>query len=618
MLATMTLWAGFGLTAFAQPPAITVQQAFETRPKQPGVAIATPAADQIARHKVDPIKDKNQTTIGYVVRDAEGKPVRQFVSYDGKSFNIVAFYVNGQESYRETYPPEANAPYQFRWLGANGGKWGLDRDRDYKVDEWAVISPEEASQELLQAVLTGDAKRLDALLPTDENLKSIGLGQAEIDRIKSKKADVAKKLDAAKAALKFTAEAKWMHLELGIPQTTPADAFGGTADHVVHKSGTIVIHDGKDTKFLQTGEMMLVGRSWKLVEGPAAGLGGEVASTGNAPVLNDEIRPLVEQLDALDKANVNAAPDKIGEYYTKRAGIIEQIVQKLKPEQQAGWAKLLVESLANAAELGSEGSPVHTRLKQLKDAFSAAPQNPLGPYAAFRLITAENRMSMSKATDGKQITAAQDKYRLALEGFVKDHPKADDAGEAVMQIAMSYEFSGGKDGDSKAKTWCEHLIRTYAGHPHAARAGGMIKRLECEGKPLELAGTNMATGQPFNAQQLAGKAVVVYYWASWSDSLAADVKKLKDLSATYGPKGFEIICVALDDDAKTAGDAIQKHGIPGTHLHVAGGLERSPLATSYGILVAPHLFVVGKDGKIVKRAGEIATLEDDAKKLTTP
>ena len=622
VLATLTLWAGLGLSAFAEPPAISVQQAFETRPKQPGIAVTTPAPEQMARHKVDPIKGKDQATIGYVVRDAEGKPVRQFVSYDGKNINIVAFYVNGQESYRETYPPAPNEPYQFRWLGPNGGKWGLDRDRDFKVDEWAVLSPEEASQELLQAVATNDKKRLEALLPTEDALKGIGLAPAEIDRIKGKRADAVKKLETAAAALKLTGEAKWMHLELGVPQTTPADAFGGTADHVVHKSGTIVVHDGKDTKFLQTGEMILVGRAWKLVDGPSVGpaaaeVGGIASNDG--PIVNDENKELVAQIDALDKGLTPGMPaDKMAEYYTKRAGIIEQIVQKLKPEQQTGWAKLLIESLASATEYGSEGSPVHTRLKQLKEAFSAAPQNPLGPYAAYRLVSAENRIAMTKAKTTPEINAAQDKYRAALEAFVGAYPKAEDAGEAVMQIAMSYEFGGGKDGESKAKTWCEHMVRTYAGHPQTARAAGIIKRLDSEGKPLELAGVSMATGMPFNAQQLAGKAVVVYYWASWSDSLPNDVKKLKDLAATYGPKGFEIVAVAMDDDAKEAGAAIQKHGIPGTHLHVAGGLDRSTLATSYGILVAPHIFVVGKDGKIVKRNGEMATLEDDIKKLTTP
>lgn len=623
VLATLTLWAGFGLTAVAQPPAITVEKAFETRPRQPGITIAAPAPDQIARHKIDPIKNKDGGIIGYVVRDADGKPVRQFVSYDGKSFNIVAFYVNGQEAYRETYPPAPNEPFQFRWLGPNGGKWGLDRDRDGKVDEWVVISPEEASQELLAGVMARDPKRLEALLPTEENLKGIGIPANEIARIRQKGADAVKRLTDSANALKLSAEAKWVHLELGIPQTTPADAFGGRDDMMVHKNGTILIQDGKETKFLQTGEMILVGRSWKLVEGPAAGPGGVDAApvagnTGDAPLITDAIKPLVDQLDALDKTAASLTPDKYGEYYGKRAGILEQIVQKLPPDQQAGWAKLLVDSLASAAESAAENSPQHLRLKQLKDAFVASPQNPLGAYTSFRLITAENGIAMAKAKGGPEITAAQDKYRTALEAFVNAYPKSEDAGEAVMKLAMSYEFTGGKDGDAKAKQWCEHLIKNYAGHHHAAKAAGIIKRLESEGKPLELAGTNMVTGQPFSAQQLVGKPVIVFYWATWSNSLADDVKKIKDLAAAYGPKGLEIISVALDDDAKIAGETIGKAGIPGTHLHAPGGLDKSPLATAYGILVAPHLFVVGKDGKIVKRAADFATLEEDVKKLTMP
>lgn len=626
VLATLTLWAGLGLTAMAQPPAISVQQAFDTKPRQPGIAVNTPAPDQIARHKVDPIKGDKGQVIGYVVRDAEGKPVRQFVSYDGKNFNIVAFYTNGQEVYRETYPPPPPPPqppqaFQFRWLGPNGGKWGLDHDRDGKIDEWFAISPEEASQELLGAVLSRDPKRLEALLPTEANLKAIGLSAAEVKRIREKTAAAVNRLGEAANALKLSTDAKWIHLELGIPQTTPADAFGGQEDHIVHRNGTILIQDGKETKFLQTGELMLIGRAWKLVDGPTAGPGSvdAAANAGNndAPIVTDEIKLFVEQLDALDKTPP-ARPEQMAEYYTKRSAVLEQIVQKLKPEQQAGWAKLLIDNLERSAESGAEGNPAHVRLKQLKEAFAAAPQNPLGPFAAFRLISAENGIAMVKAKTGAEINAAQEKHRTALEAFISAYPKSEDAGDAVMKLAMSHEFAGGKESEAKARQWCETLLKNYAGHHHAAKAAGIIKRLDSEGKPFELAGTNMATGQPFTMQQVNGKAVVVFYWATWSGSLADDVKKLKEVAAAYGPKGLEIISVSLDDDAKAAGEMIQKAGIPGTHLHAPGGLDRSPLATGYGILIAPHLFVVGKDGKVVKRAAEFATLEDDVKKLTTP
>ncbi|MDB5309605.1 MAG: resA 11 [Gemmataceae bacterium] len=619
VLATLTLWAGFGLTASAQLPALTVDKAFEAQPRQPGVTVPTPAADQIGRYRVEAIPDPKTpgANMGYVVRDPDNRPVRQFVSYDGKSFNIIAFYVNGQEAYREVYPPKPTDPYQFRWLGPNGGKWGLDRDRDGKVDEWAVISPEEASQELLQAVLTKDAKRLDALLPTKENLESLGLPPADVKQIQDRAVKAAQKLTEAADKLKLSPAAQWVHLELGPPQTTASDAFGGRDDKMVHRNGTVLIQDGKETKFLQTGELILVGRSWKVIDGPTAGPAGPdmvAGQSGNGPQITPEIQHLVAQLDELDKmAPALVGPVAMAEYYTKRAAILEQIVQKLPADKQSDWARLLIDSLAAAAEGGKADNPAHLRLKQLRDTFIArGAGEPLGPYVSFRLLVAENGIALANE---KNVQAVQEKWRTGLEAFINAHPKSEDAGEAVLRLAMAYDFLG-KEGEPKAKTWCDYLIKNYPQHHHVAKAAGIVRRLECEGKPFELQGTVLTTGQPFAAAQLAGKAVVVFYWASWSSTLAEDAKKLKDLAATYGPKGLEIVTVCLDDDAKTAAQTLQGAPLPGTHLHVKGGLDGSPLATGYGITVVPHIIVAGKDGKVVNRNAQITTLEDDVKRLT--
>ena len=93
------------------------------------------------------------------------------------------------------------------------------------------------------------------------------------------------------------------------------------------------------------------------------------------------------------------------------------------------------------------------------------------------------------------------------------------------------------------------------------------------------------------------------------------MKKLQSLAKDYGAKGLEIVTVCLDHDAKTAAQTVTTYKIPGTHLFAPGGLDASPLAANYGILVVPHLFVVGKDGKITNRSAQAATVEDDVKKL---
>ena len=249
VLASLTLFAGFGLAADAQPPAVTVEDALRRMPRQPDVEVSTPAPAQVAQCKVEPIPNKNdpKTPLGYVVRDPAGNPVRQFVSYDGKTYNIIAFYVNGVESYREVYPPAPNEPHQYRWLGPNGTKWGLDRDRDGRIDEWVVMSPEELSQELLQAILTKDAKRAEALTVSKANLDQLGLPPFEAQKMLERAAR-RRSGPLRPARAEVHADAKWGSLQLSAPQTTPADAMGARDDLVLHKTGTILVIDGKDGK----------------------------------------------------------------------------------------------------------------------------------------------------------------------------------------------------------------------------------------------------------------------------------------------------------------------------------------------------------------------------------
>lgn len=622
-LAALTLWAGFGLAASAQVPNLTVDKAFEVKPRQHGVPIVTPAADQFGRFKLEPIPSKTgpSTNIGYVLRDEQNRPVRQFVSFDNKSFNIVAFYNDGVEVYREVYDPTPTAPYQFRWLGTNGSKWGIDRDRDGRIDEWGVISPEEVSQELLQAVIARDSKRLEALLVTKENLTALGLPEPEQARFRDRASKAAAKLIAAAEEMKLTPEAKWIHLESSPPHTTAGDTFGSQNDLIVHKNAIVLIQDGKDTKFLQTGELVMVGRAWKVIDGPTAGLGqlqmaGPVPTmVGSEPQITPEIKAEVAELDKLNEGNPPTTPEAIAAYYAKRAAILERIVQKLPPDAQPPWVKLLLDSLSTAAEGGKADGPHLARLRQLADVLKANPQSPLASYSAFRLLSAENTIAMRDAgTDAKGITAAQDKCRERLEEFVKKYGTSDDAPEAVLRLATSFEY-GGKEADAKAKEWYEMIVKNFPNHPHATKARGSIKRLDSEGKTFELAGPVLGTGQPFAIGSLHGKVAIVYYWASWASTLEQDAKKLKELAAAFGPKGFEIVTVCLDDDPQLGLKAAQAVQLPGIHLHQRGGPEGSPLAAAYGIHMPPHAFLIGKDGKVVNKNATVLTLDGELKPL---
>jgi thiol-disulfide isomerase/thioredoxin len=616
-LAVLALVAGFAAAARAQPPAVTAEWALK-QPKQPGVSVSTPAPDQVGQCKVTPLP--NPKVPGYLITDPTGRPVRQFVSYDNKTYNITSFYVDGVEAYREVIPPDPKEPNQFRWLGPNGSKWGLDRNRDGIIDEWVVISPEEVSQELLRAVATRDVKRLEPLMVKKEHLTAIGLPAADVDALLARTALAAKRLIDTADGLKLTDKAKWVHVEFGVPNTRPADAFGsGTEDYTAHKNGTVMFEDGGKPSFLQTGELVQVGRTWKLVDGPAPGAAGSGASDG--PQIEPQIADLVTRLNELDRTAPNPpTPEASAAFNSKRADLLEQIVAKANAKEP--WIRMLIDSHAAAAEGDKPGNKHIVRLQQWKNAIKNANGDPaLAAYTAFRLILAEHNIALANIKDQNELGPTQEKWRIGLEEFVKEFPKSADAPDAVLRLAMEWELAGGKDmnemraNEAKAKQWYDHLTKTYSeSKVYAARAAGALKRLDSEGKPLELSGPQLGTGQTVGAAQ-KDKVVVVYYWASWSQSLPADAKKLQDLAKEYGPKGLVILTVGLDSDARAATDAVGRTGLPGTHLYAPGGLDASPLAAAYGIMAPPHVIVAGKDGKITNRNGHVAALEEEVKKL---
>ncbi|HSQ56483.1 MAG TPA: redoxin family protein [Gemmata sp.] len=609
----LSILAWFGTAAHAQLRPVTVDEAFKVQPRQPGVNVSTPTPDQVPNCKVEPIPNPNdaKNPMGYVVRDPAGKPVRQFVSYDGKSYNIVAFYVNGEEAYREVYPPQTGEAYQFRWLGPNGTKWGLDRDRDGRIDDWVAISPEELSQELLAAVLAKDAKRAEALVVTKANLDALGLKGAESQKRLDRTAGAAKRVLEAADALKLGAETRWLQFQLGIPQATPADALQSQHDLITHKTGTILLQDGKESKFLQTGELMQIGRAWKLVDGPLVEGAGGVAGAA----FPKEIEGLIKQVNDLD-ANAPKEPtrENVSEHNAKRAAILEQIVAKIEPKDQETWARLLADSLAAAAEVEKPDGKHITRLKELKDALAKGPNQNLAAYVAFRYLVTENSLKLLGSSQVEQI---QDEWRGNLEAFAKRFPDSEEAPEALLRLGLACEYmKDHKEGEARAKATYQQIVDRYSKHPHAAKAQGAIRRLECEGKPFELAGANLdRNNEPFDIASLKGKVIVVYYCASWSTTLSQDARQLRDLAKEYGSKGVELVTVCLDNDAKAAVQTVSGAGLPGTHLHSPGGLDASPLAAKYGILVVPHLFVIDKDGKVANRNGHPATVEEDLKRL---
>jgi thiol-disulfide isomerase/thioredoxin len=598
----------------AAPP--TAAQMLQFKPRQPNVSVSTPSEAEIPACRVELIKGQKlangKVASGWILKDATGRPLRRFFDSDGDNqIDVWSYYLNGEECYREIDSNLNGKADQYRWLGANGSKWGVDVNEDGRIDSWRVISPEEVSQEILAAVQTRDFSRLQALMITKPDLDSLELPQSEVARIKNKLTAAGNTFQATTAALiKLTEKTRWVHLETSAPECTPADALGAKTDLIRHKYGTILYSDGdKLNDFLQTGEMILVGRAWRIVEAPVPGSFVQNAGSGGYSI-PDKIKDLVDRLKPIDEKYKDAkTPALVVEYNLARASVLEQIVTALKGDNSDDWVKQVADCFSTAAQNGSKDA--YDKLVAFKNQIAKSnPASSVAAYVAYREMSADYARKLGEIKQG-EMTKLQEQWKDRLAKFVQDYPTAEDAPDALMQLGMVSEFMG-KETD--AKNWYTDLVKNHAKSPMAAKAAGAIRRLRLDGQEFELVAQTLGGREAFDAKSLKGKVVIVYYWASWNTQCVADFAKIKEVMAKNGTKGVELLCVNLDNSEGDAIKFLQNTPVPGTHVYQQGGLD-SPPAVNYGIMVLPNMFVVGADGKVASRSAQVATFEEELKKL---
>lgn len=605
-VATLLCW-GSALPALAAP---TPAQILSFAPRQAGVDCTTPAPEQHKDCKVELVKTR--TGSGWLLSDKSG-PVRRFADTNGDNkIDTWSFYKEGVEIYREVDSNSNGKPDQYRWLNGGGSKWGVDQDEDGHIDAWRAISPEEVSQEALLALSTRDYSRLQALLLTEAEIKALDLSPAEAQRVRASLREAQAKFAALVAKLKGIEKATWIHLETGAPQCRPAEDGSSRLDLIHHVRGTIVYEAGGKSDWLQTGAMIQVGAAWKLTAAPSQG-GAEQPPPGSTTVNTDpKLQKLIDELTEMDKSpppsGVGSPNAEVVKYNLKRVDLLEKIVAEVPAKDRETWIRQVADSLSTAAQNSATSETAAAeRLQRLeKQVVGAVPNTPLAAYVVYRHMQAENSMKLLKP--GIDYSKVQQAWLEDLKKFVMAYPSVDDTADALMQMGMVSEFLG---KDVEAKNWYARLARDYADKPLAAKARGAVRRLESEGKEFELSGP-LLDGSAFEMGQVRGKVVAVYYWASWSQQSSGDFVKLKQILDGYKSKAFELVCVNLDASAEEAAAAVKRASAVGWHLHQAGGTE-SKLATDYGIM-GPHLFLVGKDGKVVSRNLSLSGLEDELKK----
>jgi cytochrome c biogenesis protein CcmG, thiol:disulfide interchange protein DsbE len=111
-----------------------------------------------------------------------------------------------------------------------------------------------------------------------------------------------------------------------------------------------------------------------------------------------------------------------------------------------------------------------------------------------------------------------------------------------------------------------------------------------------------------------GKVVLLDFWATWCSPCREEIPHFVALQNKYGPEGFQVIGISMDDDAKPVREFAREYKL---NYPVAVGDDK--LADRYGgVLGLPVNFVIDREGRIHAKylgATDIAVFDQEVKDL---
>lgn len=615
-IAAGTALLGPALTEAAEARSIE-QLLTAYRPMRPDVEIETPPRSEFSKCKVT--VESHGKLSGWVVLGPAGQVLRRFVDTDGdRTVDQWRYYNHGLEVYRDIDSNHNHKPDEHRWMNTGGSRWGVDSKEDGTIDSWKVLSPEEAVREAIFALTHDDEKLLKSVLVTRDELHSIGVSDTYADKIMTALAEPGRKMRDAIAGSKFLSDrAATARADNLTPCAIPAEDGKLKDDLTVYENAMAIVELNGKTGLVQVGELVRIGDVWKLtqipqaIEGqnaqvmaggvlmqPTLAASTSVGTTPDSPAPSPEVQKILAELQELDqKAPLpTSAASDLAAYNAKRADLLSRLVASAKSDDERNqWMRQMIDSIASAVQIGAypEGLP---RLKSLESDLRDTPatsKSPMIPYIAYRRLLADYTTQQNTAKENAKQQEIQKWWREQLEKFTKQFPTAEDAPEALLQLAIANEFTGQMPD---AKKWYTQLAEAHAQTKPGRRAAGALRRIDLKGKPFELAGP-LLDGGAFDAKGYRGRVLLVTYWSTWCNACTQDIPVLKSLYERYGEKGFEIVGVNLDVAAAAVGPYLKEHKISWPQIFQPGGTESEP-ATAFGIIVPPVMILVDRQGRV--------------------